>query len=111
MYVLLALVCLPLAGRERNTTPGSTADAVVDCSPPRPEHKGRTQTQWQCPVSRSTWRVFCVAVADVAGNFLLLWAYQYTSLTSVMLLDFFAIPSAALLSVIFLRVRVRCGGG
>lgn len=42
------------------------------------------------------------AVADVEANCLVVYAYQYTSITSVMLLDCFTIPCAMLISRILL---------
>ena len=45
------------------------------------------------------------AFLDVNGNFLFIKAYDYTSITSIMILDCFTIPSAMLLSYLFLSVR------
>eukprot|EP01035_Chromulina_nebulosa_P028956 gene28956-38305_t len=45
------------------------------------------------------------AVLDCEANFLVLEAYNYTSITSVMLLDCFTIPCAMVLSAIFLKCR------
>ena len=45
------------------------------------------------------------AVLDCEANFLVLEAYNYTSITSVMLLDCFTIPCAMVLSAIFLNYR------
>lgn len=47
------------------------------------------------------------AVLDVEANFLVLTAYNYTSITSVMLLDCFTIPCAMLLSTYFLRAKYQ----
>ena len=55
------------------------------------------QTPW--------WRFFLLACIDVEANVLLVWAYQYTSITSVMLLDCFTIPSVMILSCVFLKAR------
>jgi len=49
------------------------------------------------------WQYALWALADVEANYFVVWAYQYTSITSVMLLDCFAIPSAMLLSHHILR--------
>ncbi len=38
------------------------------------------------------WKYFVVALCDVEGNYLLVMAYQYTTITSVQLLDCFTIP-------------------
>jgi solute carrier family 35 protein F1/2 len=45
------------------------------------------------------------AVLDVEANFLVLLAYNYTTITSVMLLDCFTIPCAMVLSYLFLGCR------
>ena len=44
-------------------------------------------------------------VLDWHANFLIVKAYSYTTITSVMILMVFTVPSAVLLSIIFLRVR------
>ncbi|KNC46885.1 solute carrier family 35 [Thecamonas trahens ATCC 50062] len=46
-----------------------------------------------------------VAIADVEANFLVVKAYNYTSLTSVMLLDCFTIPVVMALAAMFLGTR------
>jgi drug/metabolite transporter (DMT)-like permease len=51
------------------------------------------------------WRYLAVAVADVMANYLIVKAYQDTSLASAMLLDCFALPCCAVLSFLFLDVR------
>ncbi|EDV24553.1 uncharacterized protein TRIADDRAFT_14952, partial [Trichoplax adhaerens] len=50
---------------------------------------------------------FLVALADVEANYLLVKAYQYTTLTSVQLLDCITIPAVMILSRIFLKVHYR----
>ena len=52
------------------------------------------------------WYVLAAAL-DVSGNYLFIKAYDYTSITSIMLLDCFTIPSAMLLSAAFLQVRYK----
>ncbi|XP_017698466.2 solute carrier family 35 member F1-like isoform X2 [Phoenix dactylifera] len=46
-----------------------------------------------------------LAVVDVEANFLVVKAYQYTSLTSVMLLDCWSIPCVIFLTWIFLKTK------
>jgi solute carrier family 35 protein F1/2 len=46
------------------------------------------------------WMYICLAVCDVEANFLVVLAYQYTSLSSVMLLDCFSIPCVMILGII-----------
>jgi solute carrier family 35 protein F1/2 len=55
-------------------------------------------------MSQKCW-YFLAAVLDVEANFLVLKAYNYTTITSVMLLDCFTIPCAMALSFIFLGYR------
>ncbi|XP_076374039.1 solute carrier family 35 member F2-like isoform X2 [Tachypleus tridentatus] len=68
----------------------------------------RSGEQGLIPVLRNRgWKYFLVAAADVEANFLLVKAYQYTSLTSVQLLDCFTIPVVLALSWILLKVRYK----
>jgi len=53
------------------------------------------------------WKYFIIAVADVEGNFLLVLAYQYTSITSVQLLDCFTIPIVMALSWRLFNARYK----
>ncbi|KAJ7979071.1 Solute carrier family 35 member F1 [Quillaja saponaria] len=48
-----------------------------------------------------------LGLVDVEANFLVVKAYQYTSLTSVMLLDCWSIPSVMLLTWVFLKTKYR----
>ncbi|XP_020261482.1 solute carrier family 35 member F1-like isoform X3 [Asparagus officinalis] len=48
-----------------------------------------------------------LSVVDVEANFLVVKAYQYTSLTSVMLLDCWSIPSVIFLTWLFLKTKYR----
>jgi solute carrier family 35 protein F1/2 len=45
---------------------------------------------------------FLAAIIDMEANFLVILAYKFTSITSIMLLDCFTIPSAMILSYCFL---------
>jgi drug/metabolite transporter (DMT)-like permease len=49
------------------------------------------------------WKYAFLAACDVEGNFLLVKAYQYTTITSVQLLDCFTIPMVMLFSCCFMR--------
>ncbi|GAQ84254.1 hypothetical protein KFL_001820070 [Klebsormidium nitens] len=52
------------------------------------------------------WYVYALlALIDVEANFLVVRAYQYTSITSVMLLDCFTIPCVLLLTRLVLKTR------
>eukprot|EP01024_Parvocaulis_polyphysoides_P038094 TRINITY_DN340_c0_g2_i2.p1 TRINITY_DN340_c0_g2~~TRINITY_DN340_c0_g2_i2.p1 ORF type:complete len:346 (+),score=34.91 TRINITY_DN340_c0_g2_i2:2-1039(+) len=56
------------------------------------------------------WPLFIfVSFLDVEANFLLVKAYQYTSITSVTLLDCFSLPCVMILSFIILQARYRVG--
>ena len=48
------------------------------------------------------------AIVDVHATLLIVLAYGYTTLTSVMLLSDFTIPSAVIMSLLFLGVRYKC---
>ncbi|XP_077250656.1 uncharacterized protein LOC143890033 isoform X2 [Tasmannia lanceolata] len=50
---------------------------------------------------------FMLAIVDVEANFLVVKAYQYTSLTSVMLLDCWTIPSVIFLTWMFLKTQYK----
>lgn len=50
------------------------------------------------------WYMFA-AILDVEANYLVILAYNYTTITSVMLLDCFTIPCAMVLSYLFLGCR------
>jgi solute carrier family 35 protein F1/2 len=50
-------------------------------------------------------KYFLLALCDVEGNFLAVYAYQYTDLLSCMLLDAWAIPVCLVLSWVYLRTR------
>ncbi|ETI50856.1 hypothetical protein F441_05692 [Phytophthora nicotianae CJ01A1] len=63
----------------------------------------RRQKGYQLEIS--WWQYLLLAFADVEGNFLVVCAYKYTSISSVMLLDCFTIPVVMLLSTVFLRAK------
>lgn len=50
---------------------------------------------------------FFMALLDVEANVIIISAYNYTSITSIMLLDCFSIPCVMLLSFLFLGARYR----
>ncbi|KUF99272.1 hypothetical protein AM588_10008509 [Phytophthora nicotianae] len=63
----------------------------------------RRQKGYQLEIS--WWQYLLLAFADVEGNVLVVCAYKYTSISSVMLLDCFTIPVVMLLSTVFLRAK------
>ncbi|KAE8712315.1 mediator of RNA polymerase II transcription subunit 28-like [Hibiscus syriacus] len=57
---------------------------------------------------KAKWYYYVVlGFVDVEANYLVVKAYQYTSITSVMLLDCWSIPSVMLLTYIFLKTKYR----
>ncbi|XP_024012898.1 solute carrier family 35 member F2 isoform X2 [Eutrema salsugineum] len=60
------------------------------------------------PTIKAKWyHYFLLALVDVEGNFLVVKANQYTSITSVMLLDCWAIPCVLVLTWLFLKTKYR----
>ncbi|GAU88601.1 hypothetical protein RvY_01271 [Ramazzottius varieornatus] len=53
------------------------------------------------------WKYLILAVIDVEGNYLMVKAYHYTTLTSVQLLDCTTIPVVLILSCVVLQYRFR----
>ncbi|XP_045412628.1 solute carrier family 35 member F2 isoform X2 [Lemur catta] len=58
-------------------------------------------------LKRKWWKYILLGVADVEANYLVVRAYQYTTLTSVQLLDCFGIPVLMALSWFILHARYR----
>ncbi|VVB06240.1 unnamed protein product [Arabis nemorensis] len=60
------------------------------------------------PTIKAKWyHYFLVALVDVEANFLVVKANQYTSITSIMLLDCWAIPCVLVLTWVFLKTKYR----
>ncbi|KMZ72354.1 Solute carrier family 35 member F1 [Zostera marina] len=59
------------------------------------------------PLETKWWYYLLLGFVDVEANFMVVTAYQYTSLTSVMLLDCWAIPCVLLLTFFFLKTRYK----
>lgn len=76
---------------------------VLACG--RIDFRSRRHPPAPVPAQMPWWKYALIALADVEANFLVVMAYQYTTITSVMLLDCFAIPSAMVLSFLFLGTR------
>ncbi|KAK2828391.1 hypothetical protein Q5P01_019425 [Channa striata] len=53
------------------------------------------------------WKYLLMGLADVEANYAVVKAYQFTTLTSIQLLDCFVIPVLMLLSWFFLKTRYR----
>ncbi|KAK8931267.1 hypothetical protein KSP39_PZI016101 [Platanthera zijinensis] len=59
------------------------------------------------PLQMKWYFYLLLGFVDVEANYLVVKAYQYTSLTSVMLLDCCTIPSVIFLTWIFLKTKYR----
>jgi solute carrier family 35 protein F1/2 len=51
------------------------------------------------------WKYLILAFVDVQANYLIVYAYQFTNLTSIQILDCSVIPVVMVLSYLFLSVR------
>ncbi|XP_011905997.1 PREDICTED: solute carrier family 35 member F1 isoform X3 [Cercocebus atys] len=56
---------------------------------------------------RRWWKYMILGLIDLEANYLVVKAYQYTTLTSIQLLDCFVIPVVILLSWFFLLIRYK----
>lgn len=59
------------------------------------------------PLKAKWYYYILLGLVDVEGNFLVVKAYQYTSITSVMLLDCWTIPCVLFLTWFFLKTKYR----
>lgn len=59
------------------------------------------------PLQMPWYYYLMLSIVDVEANYLVVKAYQYTSLTSVMLLDCWSIPSVIFLTWMFLKTKYR----
>jgi len=57
------------------------------------------------PLQTNWWKYFLLALCDVEANYVVVLAYQYTSVANIMLLDCLTIPFVMALSYIFLGAR------
>lgn len=78
-------------------------DEACNPQPQRASSNSGSDINDTVPISR--WIYLVAAILDVEANFLVLLAYNYTSITSVMMLDCFTIPCAMGLSYFFLGCR------
>lgn len=61
--------------------------------------------RWVRLVYRDGWKYIILAFCDVEGNYFIVKAYQYTTMLSAQLINFWAIVVVVVLSFLFLRVR------
>lgn len=60
---------------------------------------------WLRLIYRDGWKYIILAFCDVEGNYFTVLAYQYTTILSAQLINFWAIVVVVVVSFIFLRVR------
>ncbi|KAF4656465.1 hypothetical protein FOL47_008901 [Perkinsus chesapeaki] len=60
---------------------------------------------WKNGLTLPWWFYLIFACIDVNANYLAVWAYQFTNITSAQLLNCFTIPCAMVLSMIFLKAK------
>lgn len=67
----------------------------------------RTVFPWNQKRNIEWWKYLLLALADVEATFLVVMAYRYTNLSSIILLTSFTTPCTMVLSMIFLKKRYR----
>lgn len=77
-------------------------EGACGCAPLPHVIRSHSFVPWQVP----WWRYALLAVADVEANYFVVKAYQYTSITSVMLIDCFTIPCVMVISCLYLGTKV-----
>jgi solute carrier family 35 protein F1/2 len=97
-YVMLCVYIFPLyqSAKVRKDHNSNTNIKTNTC---RDSASGQACNLLSISTSLPSWQYFLLALADVEGNFFLVRAYQYTTITSVQLLDCFTIPCVMVLSV------------
>ncbi|PGH18281.1 hypothetical protein AJ79_00620 [Helicocarpus griseus UAMH5409] len=60
---------------------------------------------WLGIIKSDGWKYIILAFCDVEGNYFIVLAYQYTTLMSAQLINFWAIVVVVIVSFLFLRVR------
>eukprot|EP01138_Halocafeteria_seosinensis_P014144 gb/GECG01014442.1/.p1 GENE.gb/GECG01014442.1/~~gb/GECG01014442.1/.p1 ORF type:complete len:393 (+),score=26.49 gb/GECG01014442.1/:1-1179(+) len=69
--------------------------------------KSSADQQGKCNLQISWWKYALLALCDVEANYFVVKAYQYSTISSIMLIDCFTIPSVMVLSRVFLKVTYR----
>ena len=59
------------------------------------------------PLHTAWWKYIIVAIIDAEANFLVVKAYEYTTILSIMLCDVMSIPAVVLISIIFLHTKFQ----
>ncbi|KAJ5688941.1 solute carrier family 35 member [Penicillium macrosclerotiorum] len=60
---------------------------------------------WLRVIYRDGWKYIILAFCDVEGNYFIVLAYQYTTMLSAQLINFWAIVVVVIISFLFLKVR------
>ncbi|THC89376.1 hypothetical protein EYZ11_011178 [Aspergillus tanneri] len=60
---------------------------------------------WLQMVRRNGWKYIILSFCDVEGNYFIVKAYEYTTMMSAQLINFWAIAIVVFISFVFLRVR------
>lgn len=111
IYLLLSLNLIPLCrqGRRKLLLPSSCDDDECEGDGVVMQHHDDSSPRyWFCrvlPLEASPWAYLGIAFLDVEANYMTVLAYRYTTITSITLFDALAIPSAMILSWIFLGRR------
>ena len=92
-------------GEEREGVMPSAGGASSSSVSASSQIQGRAGLQHIGVTSMNRWWYVLAAFIDFEANFLVISAFNYTSFTSVALLDCFTIPSAMALSYFFLGCR------
>ena len=105
IYFILSLNVISLysQGRKLRDADQCQGDGVVVVQACNKEPR-----YWCCgvlPLEASPWAYLGIAFLDVQANYMTILAYRYTTITSITLFDALAIPSAMILSSMFLRRR------
>lgn len=85
----------------------SVFTSKLACRSSTSQHGGDIDSGLFTVLRKRGWRYFLLALCDAEANFLVVKAYQYTTLTSVQLLDCFTIPTVLLLSRFLLRIKYK----
>lgn len=109
-YLFLRSSLPPLPLSVSSSSSGLYGDSLIGHVPRSSssrEGSGRHESYINSFISLSCpwWLYALIAVVDLEANVLVVTAYRYTTVTSVMLLDCFSIPCVMLLSHLFLKAK------
>jgi solute carrier family 35, member F1/2 len=96
MYMGLTVFLVPLYFKRRR----EAADEEMNSAPVKPVHR-----LCGIPIYAPVWKYVGASFLHFYANYFVVLSFRFTSLTSIMLLDVMALPSAMILSVVFLKRR------